>query len=271
MKIQDFQLKKQTASKISMVTCYDHPSACTLAKSNIDCVLVGDSVAMAVHGYDTTIMATLEMMVLHTQAVAKGLTGQFLICDLPFLCHKGSLDQTIQNVKQLFKAGAQAIKIEGADPDTCKTIGYLVQAGIPVIGHIGLTAQMIHQLGGYRIQGKSKAQEEVLLQQGYDLEQAGCFALVIECVPQQVAHRITTSLKIPTIGIGAGWGTDGQVLVWHDLLGLQSTFSPKFLKKYAKAQDLFIKAINTYVQEVQQGIFPADEHCFKMENNHAAV
>ena len=163
MKIHDFKHKKQQQQKIAMLTCYDYPSACIVAQSNIDCVLVGDSVAMAVHGYETTIMATMEMMVLHTQAVARGLNQQFLVTDLPFLSHKMSALQTIDNVKSLLRAGAHAVKIEGADADTCHTIEYLVSAGIPVMGHIGLTPQSIHQLGGYKIQGKSQEQAENLL------------------------------------------------------------------------------------------------------------
>ena len=262
MKIHDFKRKKQEHNKISMLTCYDYPSACIIAESNIDCVLVGDSVAMAVHGHETTIMATIEMMVLHTQAVARGLTHQFLISDLPFLSHKISHTHTIEHVKCLLQAGAHAIKIEGADTDTCQTIAYLVKAGVPVMGHIGLTPQSIHQLGGYKVQGKSQEQADSLLQQALDLEQAGCFALVIECVPQQVAKTITEALNIPTIGIGAGSDTDGQVLVWHDMLGLQTSFNPKFVKKYAHGKDLFINALNNYAQQVQQVSFPATEHTF---------
>lgn len=262
MKIQDFKRKKQEHNKISMLTCYDYPSACIIAESNIDCVLVGDSVAMAVHGHETTIMATIDMMVLHTQAVARGLNHQFLISDLPFLSHKISHSHTIEQVKSLLQAGAHAVKIEGADTDTCQTISYLVKAGVPVMGHIGLTPQSIHQLGGYKIQGKSQEQAEQLLQQALNLEQAGCFSLVIECVPQQVAKTITKALNIPTIGIGAGSDTDGQVLVWHDMLGLQTSFNPKFVKKYAHGKDLFIDALNSYVQQVQQIHFPAAEHTF---------
>lgn len=265
MNIHDFQRKKLESSKIAMVTCYDYPSACTIAESAVDCVLVGDSVAMAVHGHDTTIMATIEMMVLHTQAVARGLGKQFLITDLPFLSHKLSRSETMHQVRQLFQAGAQAVKIEGATRDTCETISYLVDAGIPVMGHIGLTIQFIHQLGGFKIQGKNKAQEEQLLQQARDLQAAGCFALVIECVPHHVAKLISSSLDIPTIGIGAGWHTDGQVLVWHDLLGLQMKFNPKFLKRFAKGHELFVNALNAYVQQVQQYDFPTLEHAFAGE------
>lgn len=262
MKIQDFKAKKQQQTKISMITCYDYPSACIVAESAIDCVLVGDSVAMAVHGYETTIMATIEMMVMHTQAVARGLKKQFLIADLPFLSHRVSRAETISNVKQLMRAGAHAVKIEGGDKDTCQTIAYLVDSGIPVVGHIGLTPQSIHQLGGYKVQGKEQKQAADLMQQAAELEKAGCFALVIECVPQQVAQALTQSLTIPTIGIGAGVNTDGQVLVWHDLLGLQTEFKPKFLKQYAQIKDMMLTAIDAYAQEVRQAQFPTIEHVF---------
>lgn len=262
MRIQDFKLKKQEHSKISMVTCYDYPSARILAESHVDCALVGDSVAMAVHGHNTTIAATIEMMVLHTQAVAKGLNKQFLIADLPFLSHKVSQAQTVEDVRKLLQAGAHAVKIEGGDADTCSTISHLVRAGVPVMGHIGLTPQSVHQLGGFKIQGKSQEQAEVLVQQAYDLEQAGCFGLVIECVPQHLAKIITDALSIPTIGIGAGSDTDGQVLVWHDMLGLQTEFNPRFVKQYAKGKELFIDALNNYVHQVQQINFPSPEHAF---------
>lgn len=262
MKIHDFKRKKQEQQKISMLTCYDYPSACTIAESSIDCVLVGDSVAMAVHGHPTTITATMEMMILHTQAVARGLKQQFLITDLPFLQHKMSLTKTVEHVTSLLQAGAHAVKIEGADADTCQTIAYLVNAGVPVMGHIGLTPQSIHQLGGFRVQGKNQEQADSLMQQAQNLEAAGCFAVVIECVPQQRSKAITQSLTIPTIGIGAGSDTDGQVLVWHDMLGLQTSFNPKFVKRYAQGKDILLEAINTYVNQVQQANFPTSEHAF---------
>ncbi|WP_454782736.1 3-methyl-2-oxobutanoate hydroxymethyltransferase [Legionella sp. WA2022007384] len=262
MKIHDFKRKKEEQQKISVITCYDYPSACVVAESNIDCVLVGDSVAMAVHGHETTVTATMEMMILHTQAVARGLKHQFLISDLPFLCHKSSLSQTVEHVKSLLQAGAQAVKIEGGDADTCQTISYLVNAGVPVIGHIGLTPQSIHQLGGYKVQGKNQEQAEQLIQQARQLEAAGCSAIVIECVPQQLALTITKSLSIPTIGIGAGSHTDGQVLVWHDMLGLQTEFNPKFVKRYLQGKEIILAALNAYAQQVQQVSFPTAEHSF---------
>lgn len=262
MKIHDFKYKKEQQTKISMLTCYDYPSACIIAESKIDCVLVGDSVAMAVHGHDSTIMATMDMMVMHTAAVARGLKQQFLVSDLPFLAHRESLSNTVQNVKRLLQAGAHAIKIEGADNDVCQTINYLVHAGIPIMGHIGLTPQSVHQLGGYKVQGKEQEQAAQLLQEAKQLEKAGCFALVIECVPQQLAKAITQALTIPTIGIGAGAVTDGQVLVWHDMLGLQTEFKPRFIKHFTTGKELFLDAINAYVDQVQLTHFPTQEHAF---------
>lgn len=260
--IHDFNYKKEQRKKITLLTCYDYPSACTIAESNIDGVLVGDSLAMAVHGYDSTIMATMDMMVMHTAAVARGLKHQFLISDLPFLCHRGELSETVGHVKRLLQAGAKAIKVEGGDAKTCETIHYLITAGVPVMGHLGLTPQSIHQLGGYKVQGKSEGQARLLLQQARDLEAAGCFAIVLECIPQRLAKTITKELGIPTIGIGAGNDTDGQVLVWHDLLGLQPQFKARFIKQFAQGHELFLKAINAYVEEVHQTHFPAEEHAF---------
>jgi 3-methyl-2-oxobutanoate hydroxymethyltransferase len=262
MKIHDFLRKKQQHKKITMLTCYDYPSARIVAESKIDCVLVGDSVAMAVHGFPTTIMATMDMMVIHTQAVARGLNQQFLIADLPFLCHRSAKTDTIVSVRQLLQAGAHAVKIEGGDADTCQTIAHLVISGIPVMGHIGLTSQSVHQLGGFKVQGKEQEQADLLIQQAADLETAGCFALVIECVPQQLAKTISESLTIPTIGIGAGVHTDGQVLVWHDLLGLQTEFKPKFLKHYAQGKEMVLTAINTYAEQVLSTEFPTTEHTY---------
>lgn len=255
----DFNIKKVRGEKITMLTCYDYPSACTIAESNIDCVLVGDSVAMVVHGHDTTIMATMEMMVLHTAAVARGLKKQFLISDLPFLSYRTSRADTLMHVKQLLQAGAEAIKLEGADEDALQTIEHLVTCGIPVMGHIGLTPQSVHQLGGYRMQGREAAQATQLLQQAQRLEAAGCFALVVECVPNALAYTITQALTIPVIGIGAGAQTDGQVLVWHDMLGLQDTFKPKFVKRFVEAKNILLQAINTYVEDIQTLRFPLSE------------
>ena len=262
MNIHAFKRQKEQHKKISMLTCYDYPSARIIAESAINCVLVGDSVAMVVHGHKTTIMATMEMMVLHTAAVARGLNGQFLISDLPFLAYRVSLADTMLNVKQVMQAGAHAIKLEGADPDICETIQHLVRSGIPVMGHIGLTPQSVHQLGGYKIQGKIEAHAINLLAQARALEEAGCFAVVIECVPQSLAKTITDAINIPTIGIGAGVETDGQVLVWHDLLGLYTDINPRFVKQFAQGKSLLLDAVNAYAEQVHNAHFPTLDHAF---------
>ncbi len=251
----DFKEKKQLQEKISMVTCYDHWSARLIAESSIDCVLVGDSLAMVMHGHSTTLPADVELMALHTAAVARGLGDKFLISDLPFLSYRKSLSQAVEAVERLMKAGAHAVKLEGADGNE-DLIAHLHQSGVPVMGHIGLTPQSIHQLGGYKVQGREDEQARALLRQAKHLEQAGCFALVLECLPQDLAQTITLELSIPTIGIGAGPHTDGQVLVLHDLLGLNSGFKPKFLRQYLTGQDLVLKALNHYHQDVLSQDFP---------------
>lgn len=262
MKVTDFKRKKSSGEKIAILTCYDYPSAQIVAKSHIDAVLVGDSVAMAVHGHKDTTNATMEMMVLHTEAVARGLTQQLLIADLPFLSYRVSLAKTVENVQRLIRAGAQAVKLEGGDKDCCQTIAHLVASGVPVCGHIGLTPQSIHQLGGFKVQGREQEKADILRAQAQDLQEAGCSALFIECVPQALAQAISLELEIPTIGIGAGAYTDGQVLVWHDALGLQSDFTPKFLKRFAEVESLLIQAVDKYAKEVKQALFPTNEYAF---------
>lgn len=270
MNILDLKNKKDCGQKIAVITCYDYPSACMVAQSDVHCALVGDSVAMAVHGHPNTVMATIEMMVLHTEAVARGIGKQFLITDLPFLSHRISLAHTMTDVRKIMRAGAHAVKIEGADDDTCATIAHIVHSGVPVIGHIGLTPQSIHQLGGFKVQGKEQEQAAQLVAQAKKLEKAGCCALVIECVPHGLAKKITQALSIPTIGIGAGRDTDGQVLVWHDLLGLQTDFNPKFVKRFAQGKEVLLAAINDYAKQVVNQEFPSMEHVFFGEE-HAHI
>lgn len=262
MKSTDFKKKKQQQEKITVLTCYDYPSAKTAAESQLDCLLVGDSVSMVVHGHPSTIHATMDMMVAHTQAVARGLGNQFLISDLPFLSYRSDRSQTILNVQRLMQAGAHAIKLEGGDAILCETVSYLTQSGIAVIGHIGLTPQSVHYLGGYRVQGKAPEHATQLLAQAIQLEQAGCLAIVLECLPAALAQQITHTLSIPTIGIGSGGETDGQVLVWHDLLGLHAELLPRFVKQYTQLKPQLIHALNHYHQEVMTKQFPAPEHAF---------
>ncbi len=263
MNIHDFKRKKAASDKISLITCYDYPSARMIADSNIDAVLVGDTVSMLVHGHPTTVMASMDMMVLHTAAVARGLSQQLIIGDLPFLAYRVSTEDTLNNVRRLMQAGAHAIKLEGADQAICDTIQNITAAGVPVMGHIGLTPQSVHQLGGYKIQGRNSEAAEKLIQSAKALEAAGCFALVIECVPEALARQITEALTIPTIGIGAGVHTDGQILVWHDLLGLQTECNPRFAKQFIQGKTLLTEALNTYASEVSSQAFPAPEHTYQ--------
>lgn len=262
MNILDFKRKKAAREKISIITCYDYPSARMVSDTNIDAVLVGDTVSMLVHGHDTTVMATMDMMALHTKAVARGLNKKLIIGDLPFLAYHTSTEQTFENIKRLMQAGAHAIKLEGASPEICTLIQKITAAGIPVMGHIGLTPQSVHQLGGYKIQGREDEAAQQLLAEAKALEHAGCFAVVIECVPEALGEKITNALTIPTIGIGAGVHTDGQVLVWHDMLGLQDECNPRFVKQFAKGKALLTDAINTYVNEVSSQAFPSKEHSY---------
>lgn len=244
-----------------MLTCYDYPSACIVNDTEIDCILVGDSVAMAVHGHHDTTLATMDMMVLHTQAVRRG-TDKFIISDMPFMSYRQSIADTMRNSARLIQAGANAIKLEGAHGNH-ETITHCVHSGVPVVGHIGLTPQHVNTLGGYKVQGKTPSAKATLLQQALQLQDAGCFMLVLECVPVDIATEITQQLSIPTIGIGAGPHTDGQVLVWHDLLGLIPDINPKFLKKYMRGFDLIKDAIDSYDHDVKQHVFPdIEQHCY---------
>ncbi len=259
--VLDFSKKKAAHEKISMITCYDYTSAKIIDQTNIDCVLVGDSLAMVMHGCADTTGATLAMMTLHTQAVARGLTNKFIIADMPFMSYRKSLSKSMMAVEKLIQAGAQAVKLEGAGTNlTC--IEYIVESGVPVMGHIGLTPQHSHALGGLRVQGKDAAAKNKLLDQAKALEQAGCFAIVLECIPADLAKLITASLQIPTIGIGAGPHTDGQVLVMHDLLGLQASFKPKFLKNYLNGEAVFKESIDRYASEVKACEYPTEEYTY---------
>lgn len=262
MKIHDFKSYKENNKKISMITCYDYPSAKIIAESKINSVLVGDSLAMTVHGHKSTVTATMQMMILHTKAVANGIKQQFIVSDLPFLSYRISKEDTMQNARALIQAGANGIKLEGGDAQALEIINNLVTAGVPVMGHIGLTPQSVHQLGGYKIQGKDQSAAQRLLSEAKNLEDAGAFAIVLECIPANLAKNISQSLKIPTIGIGAGFDTDGQILVWHDLLGLQTELQPRFVKKYLNGKEVLLNAINSYVDEVHEIKFPSDENIF---------
>lgn len=260
--ILDFQKKKAAGQKITMVTCYDHAFAKIIAQSEIDTVLVGDSLAQVMHGHPTTLTASTAMMALHTKAVVAGIGDKLVVSDMPFLSTRKGLKHTMDQVEKIMKAGAHAIKIEGASGHL-ELIKHIVESGVPVMGHLGLTPQSIHQLGGPKIQGRDTKTADKLKKDALDLEQAGCFSLVLECVPTVLSTEITKSLHIPTIGIGAGAGCDGQVLVLQDMLGMNKNFAPKFLKKFLQGSDLITEALNTYVTEVNEQSFPTKEHSYE--------
>jgi len=255
VKIQDFARKKRDAVPISMVTCYDAWSASLIADTDIDCVLVGDSVAMVVHGHDTTIPADVPMMTLHTAAVRRGAPEAFIIGDLPFLSFRRGLAAGVDAAAELMRAGANAVKLEGA-AGNLELIHHLVESGVPVMGHVGLTPQSVHQLGGFKVQGRGDDAAADLVEQARELERAGCFAVVLEAIPAAVAARATADLDIPTIGIGAGPHVDGQVLVLQDLLGLTTAFKPKFVRTWMDGSTLIRNALQCYHDDVVSGAFP---------------
>lgn len=261
MKIHDFYRMKQQKEKISMVTCYDYTSARLLSQTAVDCLLVGDSAAMVMHGHKDTIPATVDMMRLHTAAVARGAGDKFIISDMPFLTYRSSRTKNIASVRELMQAGAHAVKLEGAAGNLA-LIRHLTESGIPVMGHLGLTLQHMHMLGGFKIQGKTDESAQRIKEDALALEHAGCFAIVLECMPNEVADTVTEALSIPTIGIGAGPGTDGQVLVFQDLLGLNVDFKPKFVKQFSNGATGVTTSVDTFVDEVKSGVFPSNEHCY---------
>lgn len=253
-----FQKKKQSKEPILMLTCYDYPTAKIINETDIDSLLVGDSVAMVVHGHPNTLNASMEMMALHTEAVARG-SNKFIVADLPFLSYRKSLGENMSAVEKLMKAGAHAIKLEGAD-DNLPFITHLVKSGVPVMGHLGLTPQSTHQLGGFKVQGRDDSSQMRIQKEARDLQEAGCFSIVLECVPALLAKQISEGLLIPTIGIGAGAHTDGQILVLQDMLGFNPEFHPKFLKKYDSAYKQFTQSIQNYCIDVKNKKFPTSEH-----------
>lgn len=244
-----------------MVTCYDYWSARILAETNIDSVLVGDSAAMVMHGFQNTLPATVDLMASHIAAVIKGIGDKFVVGDMPFCSYRKDLASNIDAVQKIMQAGAHAIKLEGVIGNE-DLIKHIVASGVPVMGHIGLTPQSIYQLGGFKVQGKTAQAEKILLQQAKALEDAGCFSVVLECMPTALAKSITEKISIPTIGIGAGPYTSGQILVLHDLLGFNKDFKPKFVKKYLDGAALMQDALNKYSAEVKAQQFPDQENAY---------
>lgn len=254
---------KSQGRRLSAVTCYDSAFAKLIDTTEIDIVLVGDSLGNVVLGYESTIPVTIQHMCHHTAAVARVLTRPFLCADMPFLSYNLSVEQALTNAGILVQqGGAQGVKLEGGKT-ILPQVKALVSAGIPVMGHLGLTPQSVHQMGGYKVQGRGADAAQHLIDDALALEEAGVFSLVLEMVPSSLAARLQGMLKIPTIGIGAGPECDGQILVLHDLLGFDAGFNPKFLKKYANLGGLITDALKAYDQDVKNKVFPSDEHGFK--------
>ncbi len=254
--------KKNHGEKITMLTAYDYPTAKVIDAAEIDMILVGDSLGNVVLGYETTLPVTMEVMLHHTKAVTRGAVNSFVVGDMPFLSYHISVAESVRNAGRFIQeAGARAVKLEGGK-ERVPVVKAVVEAGIPVMGHIGLTPQSVHQMGGFKVQGKDEEAARKLVEDALALEEAGAFGIVLECIPAPLAAEITAELKIPTIGIGAGPDCDGQVLVIHDLIGLLGNKVPKFVRQYANISEIIADAVRQYRSEVEAGTFPAKEHCY---------
>lgn len=261
--VLDFQRMKDEGEKIAVLTCYDFPMTGIMDACGIDMILVGDSVGVVVAGHDNTLPVTMEEMLYHTKAVMRARPKAFVVADLPFLSYQTDLKSARLNAGLLIKeGGAAAVKLEGG-AQAAETIAAITAMDIPVVGHIGLTPQSLHRMGGFKVQGKGEEQAEKLLADAIAVERAGAFAVVLEGIPMALAKRITEELSIPTIGIGAGPHCDGQVLVIHDILGLCSKYSPKFVKRYAELGPIIAEACSSYIADVKGGTFPEERHSFK--------
>lgn len=256
-----FAARKGSGRPISVLTCYDYWTARILDATDVDCLLVGDSLAMVVHGFDSTVHADTELMALHVRAVARGAPGKLIVADMPFLSVRKGLLPAMEAVQALLRAGAQAVKIEGEAGHT-ELIAHIVESGVPVMGHLGLTPQSVHRFGGTRVQARDEQAAVELIDSARRLADAGCFALVLECVPASVGHRITAAVDIPVIGIGAGGDTDGQVLVLQDLLGADPEFRPRFVRRYANLHGDIRDAVNRFHVDVGARRFPAEAETY---------
>jgi 3-methyl-2-oxobutanoate hydroxymethyltransferase len=269
MRITVNQIKdmKQKGEKISMLTAYDYSTAKIVDEAGVPMILVGDSLGMVVLGYESTIPVTMEEMLHHTKAVVRGTSQALVIGDMPFMTYHISVDDAVRNAGRFIQeAGAQAVKLEGG-VTVAEKVKRIVECGIPVMGHIGLTPQSIHQLGGFKVQGRSQEAAVKMLDDAKALEQAGVFSIVLETVPAPLATLITEKVSVPTIGIGAGIGCDGQVQVIHDILGLFADFVPKHAKQYVKLSDMIQKAVSEYHEEVTSGKFPTEKQSFSMDES----
>jgi 3-methyl-2-oxobutanoate hydroxymethyltransferase len=258
---RDFLSAKVEGRKLSLVTCYDYTFARVLSKSPIDGILVGDSAAMVMHGHRSTLSASVELMQLHTEAVARGAQGKFVIADMPFLSYRKGLSSALDTAFILMAAGAHAVKLEGTEGHE-DVIQRLTQSGVPVMGHIGLQPQSVNAYGGYRVQGRGDEAAQEIAQQAATLEQLGAFAIVLECIPWEVAEEITRQVRIPTIGIGAGAQCDGQILVLQDLLGMTPDLHPRFARPFLDGLTSMTDALSRFDEAVKTGTFPSKEESY---------
>lgn len=263
--VKSFLNSKTNGHKISMLTAYDYTTAKLLEEGGVDTILVGDSLGMVILGYETTLEVTMDDMIHHTKAVSRGAKSSLIIGDMPFLSYHISIEDTIRNAGRFIKeAGAHAVKLEGGI-EVIDKVKALVNAQIPVIGHLGLTPQSVNMMGGFKVQGKSEKQAQKIIDDAVALEEAGAFGIVLECIPEKLAKIISERVSIPTIGIGAGKYCDGQVLVVQDILGMYQELQPKFAKKYKETGKDIIEATGMYINEIQEGIFPSKEHTFSIK------
>ena len=265
--VSTFKEEKANGDKITMLTAYDYSTAKLVDSSGINGILVGDSLGMVMLGYEDTLSVTMEDMIHHTAAVCRGAKNALVVGDMPFMSYQVSVEEAVRNAGRLMKEGrCQAVKLEGGAA-VCPQIKAITQASIPVMAHIGLTPQSVNAFGGFKVQGKSEDAARKLIEEAKAVEEAGAFSIVLECVPAKLAELISKSVNIPTIGIGAGAGCDGQILVYQDMLGMFSDFTPKFVKKYAEIGDVMKAAFEKYIEETKDGSFPADEHTFKISED----
>ena len=262
MTARDFLRAKAEGRKLSMVTCYDYTFARLLGRTVVDALLVGDSAAMVMHGHSSTLSATVDLMRLHTEAVARGAAGKFVVADLPFLSYRKGVAAALDAAHALMGAGAQALKLEGVDGHE-DVIERMTGSGIPVMGHLGLQPQSLHAYGGYKVQGRGEPAAKEMLRQARTLEKAGAFAIVLECIPAELAREITACVSVPTIGIGAGADCDGQILVLQDLLGLNIDFRPKFARRFCDGARCVTEAVDRYDAAVRTRAFPAPEESYE--------
>lgn len=263
--INTFRRLKDNNEKIAMLTAYDYSTAQALDKAEIDGILVGDSLAMVALGYKDTYNITIDEMLIFVRAVARGAQNSFVIGDMPFMTYNLSVAQGLENAGMMIKAGASAIKLEGCNEHILTLVKRCVESGIPVLGHLGFTPQLMNTIGGHKIQGKTSEKIEQILQSAKKLEEAGCFAIVLELIPAESAKYITENLNIPTIGIGAGKYCSGQIVVTDDILGKFTDFTPKFVKKYANLCELVSNAVEMYKRDVKEEIFPSEKESFELD------